>query len=158
MKTSNIIMGIGLVIFGFLFLFDTWSFVSFNFADFWPIILILTGTAFLVGFWRSKSNYGILMPGTVLIIYGLMFLISASFGWENMGKLWPGFLFGPGLGFLLMYWFGKREKGLLVPATIMIILAFIFWGGFFFMFKLWPIFLVLFGAYLIFRGYKRQNN
>jgi hypothetical protein len=153
-------MGIGLIIFGVLFLFDSWSHLHFNFGDFWPIIIILTGAFFLVSFWRKRINYGILLPGTILLVYGLMFLYSAAFGWDNMGELWPGFLFGPGLGFLLMYFFGKHENGLLVPAIIMITLSFIFWAGslFLFIFRLWPIILIGFGGYLIYRGYMKQKR
>jgi hypothetical protein len=157
-RTSNIIMGIGLIIFGFLFLFDSWFYYRFNFGDFWPIVIILIGVSFLLSFWRKRSNYGVLMPGTILAVYGLMFLFSTVYGWNNMERLWPGFLFAPGLGFLLMYFFGKREKGLLVPALIMLLLAFIFWGGFMFLFRLWPLILVGFGAYLIFRGYVKQKQ
>jgi len=157
-RTSNIIMGIGLIIFGFLFLFDSWFYVSFNFGDFWPIVIILIGASFLLSFWRKRTNYGVIMPGTILIVYGLMFLYSSLYGWDDMGRLWPGFLFGPGLGFLLMFLFGTREKGLLVPALILLLLAFIFWGGFVFLFKLWPVIIILFGAYLIFRGYLKQKG
>jgi hypothetical protein len=160
-KTSNVIMGIALIIFGFLFLFDSWFYFRLNFSDFWPIIIILIGVSFLFSFWRKRSNHGVLMPGTILVVYGLMFLFSTTFGWDNMANLWPGFLFGPGLGFLLMYLFGTREKGLLIPAFIMLLLAFIFWGGFEFLFRLWPVVLILFGVYLVYRGYskqKRQSN
>jgi hypothetical protein len=157
-KSSNIIMGIALIIFGFLFLFDSLYEVSFNLGDFWPILMILTGVSFFVSFWRKSTNIGVLMPGTILTVYGLMFLFSTSFGWQNMGRLWPGFLFGPGLGFALMYFFGSREKGLLVPAFILILLALIFWGSFTFLFRLWPIILIAFGIYLISRGYLKHRR
>jgi lipopolysaccharide export LptBFGC system permease protein LptF len=59
-----------------------------------------------------------------------------------------------------MYFFGKREKGLLVPAIILISLAFIFWSGsiFLFIFKLWPLILIAFGGYLVYRGYMKQKR
>ena len=158
MKRSNIMMGIALIIFGILFLSDSLYDISYNMGDFWPIFIILIGVSFLVSFWHKRSNYGVLMPGTILTVYGLMFLLSTSFGWHNMERLWPGFLFGPGLGFAMMYFFGSREKGLLVPAFILILLALLFWGSFTFLFKFWPIFLILFAIYLIRRGYLKQKR
>jgi hypothetical protein len=157
-RRSNIIMGIALIIFGILFFFDSLYKVSYNIGDFWPIFIMLIGVSFLVSFWHKRSNSGVLMPGTILTVYGLMFFISTLSGWHNMAQLWPGFLLGPGLGFALMYYFGSREKGLLIPAFILILLALIFWSSVTFLFKFWPVILILFGIYLIRKGYLKYKQ
>ncbi|NUO81687.1 hypothetical protein HUU05_16580, partial [candidate division KSB1 bacterium] len=71
-----------------------------------------------------------------------------------MEEWWPTFLAGPGLGLLAMYFGGRRETGLLVPATILIGLASIFY----FVFgplqayeRYWPVLLILVGLALLLR-------
>ncbi len=92
------------------------------------------------------------MPGTILLVYGIIFQYSALNGWYNMSDLWPGFLLGPGLGFLFMYLLGNREKGLLIPAFILIVLAALFWLNHHVHRFFWPAILIAIGIYLILKN------
>jgi len=78
-----------------------------------------------------------------------MFEYSALHGWYHMDDLWSGFLLGPGLGFFFMYLLGNREKGLLIPAFILIVLAILFWMGEESFRFIWPILLIVVGIYLL---------
>ena len=81
-----------------------------------------------------------------------MFWFCALEGWWNMNYLWPGFLIGPGLGFVFMYLLGKREKGLLIPAGILIGMGLIFTFRYASILRFWPLILVGFGIYLIYKN------
>jgi hypothetical protein len=149
--TRSLIWGIILIIIGFLFLGSNLDWFSFYWGDLWPSALILGGLFFWIGWLFNRKEYGLLMPGTILIVYGIMFQYSALNGWYYMDENWPGFLLGPGLGFLFMYLLGDRNKGLLIPAFILIGLASIFWFDANFQY-IWPLVLIAVGIYLLFKN------
>ena len=152
MKISDFVIGFGLIILGAIFLFENFGYIEFDFSVMWPVILILGGAAFWIGFFRNREDVGLVMPGTILIIFGAMFWFCALEGWWNMNYLWPGFLIGPGLGFVFMYLLGKREKGLLIPAGILIGMGLIFTFRYASILRFWPLILVGFGIYLIYKN------
>ena len=157
MKTSDIIIGLALIIMGVLFLSDNFGYLDLDFAVLWPLVLIAAGGGFWIGYFQNRKNYGMLMPGTILIVYGLIFWFCAENGWYQMHYLWPGFMIGPGLGFFMLYLFGEKEKGLLIPAGILTGLGLIFFVGFSDFSSYWPVILIAVGLYLIYKHY-RQNN
>jgi hypothetical protein len=146
-ETGSLIWGIILIIIGFLFLGNNLNWFSFGLDELWPSLIILGGLFFWFGWLTNRSEFGLLMPGSILVIYGAMFQYSALYGWYYMDILWPGFLLGPGLGFLFMYLLGNREKGLLFPASILIVLSVIFWIGK----NSWPLVLIVLGIFLLFK-------
>jgi flagellar biosynthesis component FlhA len=86
-----------------------------------------------------------------------MFQYSAINGWYYMDDLWPGFLLGPGLGFLFMYLLGNREKGLLIPAFILIVLAILFGMDHDVYRFFWPAILIVLGIYLLLKNRRRSE-
>lgn len=157
-ETRSLIWGILLIIIGFIFLGHNLEWFYFDWEYIWPLMLIIGGLLFWIGWLAKREEYGLLMPGTILLVYGLMFQYSAINGWYYMDELWPGFLLGPGLGFFFMYIFGKRERGLLVPASILTILALLFWAGKDTFHFFWPLLLIAVGVYIIFRNRSRLTT
>ena len=151
MKISDFIIGLGLIILGAVFLFENFGYIEFDFRAMWPVLLIFGGAAFWIGYFRNKEDVGLVMPGTILIIFGAMFWFCAIEGWWNMEYLWPGFMIGPGLGFIFMYLLGKREKAMLVPAGILIGMGLIFTFRETSLLRFWPVILIGFGIYLIYK-------
>ena len=149
MKTSDMVIGVGMVILGILFLFENFGYIEFDFADVWPVFVILAGVGFWIGYFQDKKNYGLLMPGTILIIYGLMFFYSSIEGWFYMSTLWPIFIIGPGIGFFVLYLFGPKEKGMLVPASILSGLGILFMLSKTGIMRYWPVVLIILGIVLI---------
>ena len=100
------------------------------------------------------------MPGTILLVYGLLFWYCMEFGWWHMGedRLWALFIMAPGLGFLAMYALGKQDKGFLVPAIILIGLGVIFMGGSYFWEIFWPVVFILVGVWLLMKGRKKSDE
>jgi hypothetical protein len=151
MKTSDMVIGVGLIILGILFLFENFGYIAFDFADVWPVFVIMAGAGFWIGFIQDKKNYGLVMPGTILIIYGLMFFYCSVEGWYYMTYLWPVFIIGPGIGFFMMYLLGQREKGMLVPASILTGLGLLFMLSKTGIMRYWPVILIIVGIVLIVR-------
>jgi hypothetical protein len=151
MKMSDMVIGVGLVILGVLFLFENFGYIEFDFQNVWPVFVILGGAGFWIGYLQDRKNYGLLMPGTILIIYGLMFFYCAMEGWYFMSIIWPGFLIGPGIGFFMMYILGEREKGMLVPASILTGLGLLFMISKSGYLRYWPVILIVLGIALIIR-------
>jgi hypothetical protein len=154
MKTSDFILGLVLVCLGLIFLADNLDYIALDFPSIWPGLLILAGIAFATGYFKNNKNYGLLLPATILVVFGLLFLYCTIAGWENMNDLWPVFLMGPGLGFYLMYQFGEKEKGLLIPAAIMVGLGLLFLLDLNHILKYWSVILIAVGGYLIYKHYR----
>lgn len=149
---KTVLFGVTLIVLGLLFLAINFS--SYGWEQFWPVVILAGGLAFLAAYLTDRRNYGFLMPATILLVYGTLFLGCSLTNWDYMEEWWPTFIAGPGLGLLAMYFGGKREIGLLVPASILIGIASIF----FFVFgplqtyeRYWPILLILAGLALLLR-------
>ncbi len=154
MKYDRNTIVLGGVLIGLGLLFLAINFSDYGWEQFWPVVFIAAGLAFLSAYIVDRRNYGFLMPATILTIYGVLFLGCALTDWYYMEEWWPTFIAGPGLGLLAMYFGGKRETGLLVPATILLGLASIFY----FVFgplqayeRYWPVLLILVGLVLLLR-------
>jgi len=148
--------GIILIVLGVAFLIA--NFAHYNLESLWPIFVLAPGVAFLVLFFRERTNYGLLMPGTILTVIGLLFFVCTMNGWQQMEHLWPLFMMAPGLGFLMMYFFGKRERGFLVPAGILTGLGLIFLLNESESEYVWPIVLILLGLLVLLRGTRKQET
>ena len=151
MKMSDMVIGVGLVILGILFLSENFGYLSFDFQNVWPVFVLLAGVGFWIGFYQDRKNYGLLMPGSILIIYGILFLYSSVEGWYLMSYWWPIFILGPGIGFFMMYIFGEKEKGMLIPASILTGISVLFLIGYSGIWRYWPVIMIVVGLVLIFR-------
>ena len=130
---------------------------GYRFHEFWPLIFIGLGIYFIVLFLTDRSNYGVLMPASIMTVIGIMFQYASLEGWWTMRTIWPFFLIGPGLGFFLMYWFGKKESGLLIPGYILTGLGIVFLliasEGWY----LWPALLIIAGILMLLRHRKEST-
>ncbi len=132
---------------GILFLLS--NFDVLHFSSSWPLFLLIPGLFFLISFFDERKNIGLLMPAAILISYGLLFLYCELLGWENMDYLWPVFIMAPGAGFYLMYYFGSKDKGLLVPGSILIFVGLACLGLSDMSTYFWPILLIGVGIFLL---------
>jgi hypothetical protein len=154
------IPGVLLIILGLIFLLANLGVFRIRGELFWIYVLIVLGLAFWIGFFFDRSRVGGLMPGSVLLTIGLLFHYTSTHGWETLSYLWPFFLLAPAFGFYAMFIFGSHERGLLVPAGILTVLAAVF-----FLQNLdrdmrlvWPAALIALGVLLLFRGNARHRD
>lgn len=147
--------GIILIALGVLFLIG--NIADVHLGALWPVFVLGPGIAFFVMFARDRKTYGVLMPATILTVSGLLFFACTLYGWELMNRLWPLFLLAPGIGFVLLYLFGNREWGLLIPAAVLIVLGLVFLLDATESDYLWPALLILIGILLLFRWKKEPR-
>ncbi len=84
----------------------------------WPVIVLAIGLIFhLYYFFSREHNEGLLVPGGILLVYGVLFLLSQ--GGQSIGKLWPLFILGPAFGLFELYVFSKGRKGSMIPVFIL---------------------------------------
>ena len=148
--------GVILIVLGLIFLLP--NFTSWRFDELWPLLILAVGATFLVGYLENRTNYGLLMPATILIVIGCLFLYTETSGWHHMAELWPVFMLAPGIGFFMMYLFGKKEKGLLIPASILTGIGVIFLFGQSEYGYLWPIILIIVGIVLLMNSKPRTPS
>lgn len=122
-NSSKFVMGAILVIFGILMISGNLGFINMswilNLA--WPMIFIAIAFFFFLGFLsRRPYGTGFLVPAGIFLTLGVTFILSEMFSYSMM---WPGFVAAPAVGLLLLYLFGDRSPGLLVPVGILLTVA-----------------------------------
>ena len=118
--------GIGLLVIGLLVLAGQLNLFSIGWDIIWPLVILLLGLCFHIGFALGGGRSpGILVPGGILITYGLLFFACSVLGWRLMSQLWPVFIIGPAIGLLELYLFGgkSRDRALLIPVGILLSLG-----------------------------------
>ena len=99
-------------------------------SRFWPaLFLLLPGLLFHYNYFSgNRRNPGVLVPGGILLVLGLVFQFNMLFGgWDIT---WPLIIFSVAFGLFELYIFGDREKGLLIPVGILGGLSFLFFFSF----------------------------
>ena len=151
---TTFLFGVILIAIGGILLLKSFDIFYLKWDTIGSVILIFFG-AYQLGAWAlNRKNYGLLFPGTIMLIYGLVFLLCSWNSWNLLSDLWPVFILAPGVAFLLMYFFGNKETGLLVTAIIMLGIGFIFLSQNFFYYNFWPVIIIVIGILLIWKGKK----
>ena len=153
---KSVITGVVLIVIGVVFLLP--NFTVLELRELWPVLMLAPGVLFFFGYAADRKSYGLLMPGAVLTTYGLLFLYCTTAGWHMLRDLWPFYLIGPGIGFFLMYYLGRKETGLLIPGSILTLLGAIFLLRSTEYVDLWPLVIIVAGLILIFKSRKIKTS
>jgi len=157
MKKINYIVGLSLLFIGVLIILANFGVIEIVWENLWPLFLLIPGIVFELSYFIYRKDAGLLVPGGILITYGLLFLVNVIYGWRLMEYLWPIFPLGVAIGLFQLYLFGGREKGLLIPVGILgaISLFFLINNLLFVDFRvLAGIVLVIIGIWIIFKKAK----
>jgi len=119
MKKINYIFGLLLLFIGAMLILSNFGVIEIVWENLWPLFLLIPGILFELSYFIYRKDAGLLVPGGILITYGLLFLVNVSYGWYLMEDLWPIFPLGVAIGLLQLYIFGQREKRLLIPIGIL---------------------------------------
>lgn len=97
------------------------------FATFWPTLFVIPLGLFFHWMYFSmvgRKGIGLLIPGGILLMAGItsQFAILLD-SWETM---WPGFILAVATGLFEFYWFGSRNKWMLIPINILCVLSLLF--------------------------------
>ncbi|NSW91163.1 MAG: hypothetical protein HPY74_10940 [Firmicutes bacterium] len=127
-KKFNAVFGTILVILGTALLLRNFDIITLDLSigKFWATyFLIIPGTIFHIAFFSGdKKDPGLLVPGGILLGVGIVNQVSTLYGLWHI--LWPGFILAVALGLFELYWFGSREKELLIPVGILGSISLIF--------------------------------
>jgi len=146
-RKNQLTWGIFLILIGAVFLLGNLSRVGME--TLWPVFPLAVGLAFWVGYFYDRKNFGLLMPGSILVIVSLLFFTCNFFGWWRMETLWPIFILAPGIGFFAMYFGGAKDQGLVIPGSILVAIGIIFLFISSGLRDWWPIFLIIAGILII---------
>lgn len=97
------------------------------FAYFWPTIFVIPLGLFFHWLYFSMTGgkgVGLLIPGGILFTAGVVSQIAMLTG--AWGNLWPGYLLAVAVGLFEFYWFGSRNKWMLIPINILTVLSVLF--------------------------------
>ncbi len=101
------------------------------FAYFWPSLFVMPLGLFFHWLYfgmTGRRGSGLLIPGGTLLAAGIVSQIAMLF--DNWIYMWPGYILAPAVGLLEFYWFGNRNKWLLIPINIMTVLSLLFFAVF----------------------------
>ena len=159
-KSRPIVHGLIMIMVGIVFLLGNFGALDLDWEVLWTWVLIVMGVVFWLGFIFDRSKDGLIMPGTILLTIGIVFNIHTRYEWASMEYLWPFFILAPAFGFYAMYLFGKRDRGILVPAVILTIIGTIFLMGSIPVLKyIWPLLLIGIGVLMITKpGADKKNK
>jgi len=159
MKRVNYLFGLFLLIIGVLLILANFGVIEIIWENLWPMFLLIPGILFELSYFIYRKDAGLLVPGGILITYGILFSVNTIYGWHLMEDLWPIFPLGVAIGLFQLYLFGVREKGILIPIGILgaISIFFLINNLFFIDFGLLAgIVLVVIGLWVIFK--KAKSN
>jgi len=119
MKLGRILFAVLLIAAGVLLLLINLNVVYLPMYSQWPLVLILGGLGMWMGFLDHRREWGLVIPGTILLCIGTLFYCCSVISWRLMATWWPVFILAPGLGMFAAYLFGSRSVGLMIPACIL---------------------------------------
>ena len=75
----------------------------YDFRDFWPVFMIAFGLGFIVLFLFKRDDWGVLIPGGVLLFFGIIFFLNVLdvLYWRNITDFWPVILIAVGLSIVI---------------------------------------------------------
>ncbi|NLJ88858.1 MAG: hypothetical protein GX327_08850 [Epulopiscium sp.] len=159
-KPWALVVGMIIGFFGVLGIFPSLYFNTGTFIA--PMIFIMPGIIFFILYY-SKNNIGFLIPGSILIWFGIfIFLVVSGL---TRGIMIPTVFFGSlGAAFLSIYIFGRHKTGKwpLIPGGILLGLGFLIFAGVSvgFIFglgpKLIPVTLIIVGLLIVVSNSKKQ--
>jgi len=161
MKKINYIFGFLLLFIGVVLILANFGVIEIVWDNLWPLFLLIPGILFELSYFIYRKDAGLLVPGGILITYGILFSVNTIYGWHLMEDLWPIFPLGVAIGLFQLFLFGGREKGLLIPVGILgaISLFFLINNLLFVDFRLLAgILLVVIGIWIIFKKIKSNNG
>ncbi|MFC0211025.1 hypothetical protein ACFFK0_00955 [Paenibacillus chartarius] len=129
----NALLGLGLIALGIILFTvrgETYS-VGTLFGLFWPSMFVLPLGVFFHWLYfgmTGRRGAGLLVPGGILLVSGVVCQIAMLF--DLWSVMWPGFLFAVSVGLFELYWFGGRNRWLLIPINILLVLSLLFFALF----------------------------
>ncbi|WP_341282164.1 hypothetical protein [Paenibacillus sp. FSL H8-0537] len=137
MPNNKYSAGIIVLLAGIVILLGKLGVFSFLGSNFWPLLVLIPGILLHVLYFGRLLPAVVLIPGGMLIVYSILFMLCIMFGWETLKYVWPLFITGVAVGLYEYHLFGaSRERVffnasaiLAVTSAVLLILALVWsWG------------------------------
>ncbi|WP_049628373.1 hypothetical protein [Bacillus sp. JFL15] len=94
----------------------------------WPALILLLAAAFHIPIFGPKpvKNAGLLVPGGILLVTGILFVFETATHWAYSGVTWPVYLLAAAFGLFELWLFGGKQKALLIPVAVLTLTALCF--------------------------------
>lgn len=114
MKKNNMVLGVILLGLGVMALLNNFGIINFSFTIWrlWPLIFLIPGLVFELNYFNNNGPVGLVVPGGIMLTYGMIFMVCSLFGYQHMIYLWPWFIGAVGVGLYQLYLFGDRQRPL----------------------------------------------
>jgi hypothetical protein len=118
MPNNKYSAGIILLLVGLVILLGKLGVFSFLGAVFWPLLVLIPGILLHVLYFGRLVPAVVLVPGGMLVVYALLFIVCNLFGWDSLKYLWPLFIFGVAAGLYEYYLFGSSIPRVVLTASL----------------------------------------
>lgn len=126
MKKEKLFWGIVLVGLGILLLsYNLFGFRLTSIPSLWPLLVILLGAYFEWGYFSQKKNPGLLVPGGIFLVIGLVFEFETLTHWYYTEYTWPLYLLAVAFGLFQLYLVSGRPRPLLIPVLLLSAVTFL---------------------------------
>lgn len=119
---KDLMLGLLIVSAGVVILLGKLGVFGFLGRTLWPLVLLLPGLLLHVLFFGRRASAAILIPGGILTVYGVLFLICSIWGWDLMGTLWPVLILGIAIGLYEYYLYETPRPGAVLPTALGLVL------------------------------------
>lgn len=123
---NDLRLGLFIVVAGIVILLGKLGVFGFLGRTLWPLAILLVGLLIHWLFFSNRGRAFVLIPGGVLVVYGLLFEICNLWGWGLLSYLWPVFLLGFAVGAYEYHLFASpKPEGVLLIALFLGLVSFI---------------------------------
>lgn len=123
MKLDKNLLGIVLVVIGGLGILSRVFHINIFNLEFWPIFVLGPGLIFEYVYFSSKKMPSLLVPGGILTTIGLLFVFETMTNWRFSAYTWGFYTLAVAIGLFQLYYFGGKEKALLIPVGILTLVS-----------------------------------
>ena len=155
-KSRPILQGLGLILIGLVFILGNFGVFHPDWEVVFTWMIMIMGVFFWLGFLMDKSRSFLIMPGTILVIYGIVFFLISKYTWATIESMGPVFIMAPALGLYFTYLLRQRNRSVLITAAVLGVISLIFLLNSVPVFKyIWPFITAGLGVYIILNPEKK---
>ena len=86
-------------------------------GDFWPMIILTAGIVFEAIPYTTRRAPGMLIPGGILTVIGLLFFFEAATDFQFAAYTWPVYILAVSAG-LFQFYLARKYRGVLLAGYI----------------------------------------
>jgi hypothetical protein len=149
-KSRPVLQGLALILIGLIFILGNFGVFHPDWEVIFPWMIMIMGALFWIGFLMNRTRGFLIMPGTILVIYGVVFFLIAKYTWASIESMGPIFILAPALGLYFTYLLSHKNRGVLITAAVLGVISLIFLLNSVPVFKyIWPFITAGLGVYII---------